>query len=201
MKISVAIMILFIVWLTSLPHTEALCALTDLTLQPGGNSSAIVDACISKISTSGIFPSDDQHMLRRIAYVETHYGTDSHTYSNISNDGGIWQLNSDKYDTTKNLMFASVSILQNIYTEFGITWTSTTWSDLRKPFYSALAARLYLEVINAMISIPLASNPSEQGTYWDTYYTISEGTQSDYVTAVNDLNSQGNFIFIILFNT
>lgn len=174
---------------TWLPFTEATCAV-DLTVQAETGSAAIVDSCIAKIATSGIFTSNDQQMLRRIAYVETHYGTDSHTYSDASNDGGIWQLSSAKYDTTKNTGNSALnSLIQAISTEFGISWTSTTWSDLRKPFYSAIAARLYFEVVTA--SIPLASNSASQGTYWVTYYTTSGGAQSDYVTAANELDGQG----------
>uniref|UniRef100_A0A1X7SKR6 VWFA domain-containing protein n=2 Tax=Amphimedon queenslandica TaxID=400682 RepID=A0A1X7SKR6_AMPQE len=36
-------------------------------------------------------------------------------------------------------------------------------------------------------SIPLASNINGQGSYWANYFTSSGGTQSDYVTAVNEL--------------
>ena len=187
----VAMMVIFyiVVVVSWLPFIQATCAV-DLTLQAETGGSAIVDACISKISTSGVFTTNDQQMLRHIAYVETHYGTDNHTYSNASNDGGIWQLSSAKYNATKDSSNLTInSLIQKISAEFEITWTSTEWSDLRKPFYSAIAARLYLEVITA--SIPLASNSASQGTYWATYYTTSGGTQSDYVTAVNDLDGQG----------
>ena len=198
-------MFLLLVWLsTLLPYTEASCALVDLTLMEGTNGSAVVDACIAKISTSGIF-SDDQQMLRRIAFVETNYGIDSHTYSNAYNDGGIWQLSSAKYDATKNSNNVAIGLLTDeIYTKFGINWASTQWSDLRMPFYSALAARLYLEVLRLEIvnaSIPLASNSGEQGSYWATYYTMSGETSSDFVSAVNELSSQGKILLYDYINT
>ena len=156
----------------------------DLTLVPESSGTAVVHACISKLSEASIF-SSDQQLLRRIAYAETHDGEDSDTYSDSSNDGGIWQLSSSKYASTKTSI--SASLLQSISTEFGITWTSTSWSDLRKPFYSAIAARLYLEVISA--SIPLQTNTNGQANYWVNYYTSSGDSASDFVTAVSYLQA------------
>lgn len=162
----------------------------DLTLQPETGGTVVVDACIAKISASGIFTSNDQQMLRRVAYVETRDGANSGTYSDPSNDGGIWQISSTKFTATKNTGNSAISsLITSIYTEFNITWTSIDWSDLRKPFYSAIAARLYLEVITA--SIPLSSLVSSQGAYWVNYYTASGGTQTDYVDAVNELDGVG----------
>ena len=179
----------------SLGTNNTICAV-DLTLQAEAGGTAVVDACIDKISTSGIFTSNDQQMLRRIAYVETRDGTNSSTYSDPNNDGGIWQLSSTKFTATKNTSNPAISslIIDIISTHFNITWTTTQWSDLRKPFFSAIAARLYLEVITA--SIPLASQVSSQGSYWVNYYTSSGGTQSDYVDAVNDLGEIGEQLHI-----
>lgn len=160
----------------------------DLTLQPEANGTLVVQACLAKISQSSIFSTNDQLMLRRIAYVETHDGADADTYTNTSN-GGIWQLSETKYTATKNTGSNTQlqQQVQGISTSFGINWLTTQWVDLRKPFYSALAARLYMQVITA--SIPLASDLSSQGTYWANYYTSSGGSQSQYVSAVNQLQS------------
>ena len=140
----------------------------DLTLQPEANGTLVVQACLAKISQSSIFSTNDQLMLRRIAYVETHDGADADTYTNTSN-GGIWQLSETKYTATKNTGSNTQlqQQVQGISTSFGINWLTTQWVDLRKPFYSALAARLYMQVITA--SIPLASDLSSQGTYWANY--------------------------------
>ena len=163
-------------------------SVVDLTLQPEANGTLVVQACLAKISQSSIFSTNDQQMLRRIAYVETHDGADPDTYTNTSN-GGIWQLSEAKYTATKNtgLNTQLQQQVQGISTSFSINWLTTQWVDLRKPFYSALAARLYMQVITA--SIPLASDVSSQGTYWANYYTSSGGSQSQYVTAVNQLQS------------
>ena len=158
----------------------------DFTTIEGTNGSAIVVASIAKISRASIFTDNDQQMLRRIAYAETKDGTDSRTYSS-NESGGIWRVGESKYaatkDTKTNLQLKPK--IQEISTSFGINWLSTNWTDLRKPFYSALAARLYMLVINQ--SIPLASNINGQGNYWANYFTSSGGTQSHFVTAVSEL--------------
>ena len=167
----------------------------DLTLQAGAGGTAVVKASIDKILASGIFTStsNDQQMLRRIAYVETRDGTNSTTYSDPNNHGGIWQLSNTKFTATKNVGNSAISsLIPNIDNKFGIIWNETQWSDLRKPFYSAIAARLYLEVIHSNASIPLASLVSSQGSYWENYYTSSLGAaQTNYVEAVDELEAAG----------
>ena len=158
------------------------CAV-DLTTVERTNGSAIVVASIAKISQASIFTDNDQHMLRRIAYVETRDGDDPDTYSS---NGGIWGVGESKYTATKNRSNSQLlQKLDEIRGTFKIDWLNTKWTDLRKPFYSALAARLYMLVITH--PIPLASDINGQGTYWANYFTSSNGTQSDYVASVNRL--------------
>ena len=185
METKTIILVIFLLILLSLLQVKSA---VDLTLQPEANGTLVVQACLAKISQSSIFSTNDQQMLRRIAYVETHDGADADTYTNTSN-GGIWQLSETKYTATKNTGSNTElqQQVQGISTSFGINWLTTQWVDLRKPFYSALAARLYMQVITA--SIPLASDVSSQGTYWANYYTSSGGNQSQYVSAVNQLQS------------
>ena len=185
METKTIILVIFLLILLSLLQVKSA---VDLTLQPEANGTLVVQACLAKISQSSIFSTNDQQMLRRIAYVETHDGADADTYTNTSN-GGIWQLRETKYTATKNTGSNTQlqQQVQGISTSFGINWLTTQWVDLRKPFYSALAARLYMQVITA--SIPLASDVSSQGTYWANYYTSSGGNQSQYVSAVNQLQS------------
>ena len=188
-------MMLLVLAAVFLPVSLGTTCVVDLTLQAESSGTVVVDTCIDKISASGIFTSNDQQMLRRIAYVETRDGTNSSTYSDPNNDGGIWQLSSTKFTATKNTSNPAISsLIGNISTHFNITWATTQWSDLRKPFFSAIAARLYLEVITS--SIPLASQVSSQGSYWVNYYTSSGGTQSDYVDAVNELGEIGKDLIV-----
>ena len=153
----------------------------DLTREPGTNGRDVVQACIALITQPGIF-TQDQQLLRRIAYVETRDETDPDTYAGNNDGGGIWQLSEMKYLATKTV---NQQLLQDITIHFNIDWTATVWSDLRKPLFSALAARLYFEVITA--EIPLSPDISAQGNYWATYYTSSGGTQTEFVNAVNEL--------------
>ena len=163
------------------------CQGQDLTTQPGANGSAVVSACISRIEQSGIFTSDNE-MLRRIAYVETNNGNDADTYRS-GYHGGIWAVDEDMFDETQNT--ASYSTLTNLHQEiqstFSIQWSSVEWNDLRKPLYSALAARLYFYTVSA--SIPISSSIQSQATYWVTYYNPS-GSTSNFVTLVNELLAQ-----------
>ena len=157
----------------------------DLTLVPEANGTVVVQACLAKITGANIFATDNQ-MLRRIAYVETRDGTDSDTYT-PTNNGGIWQLSESKYMQTKGSSSVLTAPVSSISSSFGITWSTTQWVDLRKPLYSALAARLYLLLIST--SIPLATNINGQASYWVNQYTFSAGTTSDFTTAVTALQA------------
>ena len=174
----------------------ARCQGQDLTTQPGTNGSAVVSACISRIEYSGIFTSDNE-MLRRIAYVETNNGNNADTYQN-GYHGGIWAVDEHLFDETQNI--ASYSVLINLHQEiqstFSIQWSSVQWNDLRKPLYSALAARLYFYTVSA--SIPISSNIQSQATYWMIYYNPS-GSTSNYVTLVNELEAQNRKLQELLF--
>lgn len=161
----------------------------DVTRELETNGTIIVQDCIAVLDQSGIFEYDDQ-MLRRIAYAETQDGNDPSTYSNFN--GGIWGLNETKYNETKTNAH-KLAQLQKVMPEIsrilGINWLNTTWDDLRKPLYSAIAARLYMLILaNYTIDIPLGSEVSDQGVYWSRYYTSSNGTASDFVDRVTELD-------------
>ena len=69
-------------------------------LQPYANGSAVVlyIQTIARIQQSGVF-GNDNGILRRIAYVETRDGT----LINTSNGGGIWAVDENKFQQTKNV--------------------------------------------------------------------------------------------------
>lgn len=156
----------------------------DLTLSEGANGTAVVDACIAKLSQG--FSSSDEQLLRRIAFAETNDGVSVST-----NNGGIWQLSSSKFQQTKTSLDSS--IYSTVSITFGIDWTSTVESDLLKPFYSALGARLYLEVLKSTNPIPLSINTDDQALYYTTYYTSTGRSTDDFTTAVQSISSiEGN---------
>ena len=169
----------------------------DLTVQAGARGSSVVTACISRIQQPGIF-SNDNELLRRIAYVETSDGNDVDTYPD-GYDGGIWAVNLNLFQNTQNTSLYPdlISLHQQIQASFSIQWSAVQWNDLRKPLYSALAARLYLYTVS--VQIPISSNIQSQATYWAMYYNTF-GNISEFVTLVNELEAQyGNSHNIILY--
>ena len=159
----------------------------DLTLVPEAKGTAVVEACIAKLTGSNIFPSDNQ-LLRRIAFAETQDGNDPDTYR-TNYHGGIWQLSETKFQQTKDTMAHSQlqTPINSISSSFGITWSTTQWVDLRKPLYSALAARLYFYLIST--SIPLSVDLSGQASYWVDQYTSNSGNTTEFVNSVLQLQA------------
>lgn len=163
---------------------------TDLTLVSETSGTSVVLASVRLVAISGIF-GDDYQMLRRIAHVETADGTNQTTYRPTFN-GGIWALNQTTFD--------SLSITNDqrngILSFFGIDWSSVIWSDLRKPLYSSLAARLFISQLSNVLNL---SNASTQAMLWANEYTNNGGTTAVYTNAVNTLDNyrDGEFICII----
>ena len=56
--------------------------------------------------------------------------------------------------------------------KFGFDWMKVSWSDLTKPLYSGLAARLYLS--NEQAPIPKDLIP--QAKYWKNHYNTKAGS-------------------------
>ena len=56
------------------------------------------------------------------------------------------------------------------------------WNELRKPLYSALAARLILG--NTDFPIPGISDIEVQADYWLMYYHTGTRTKQDFIDAV-----------------
>ena len=172
-------------------HIQILLAV-DLTVVDESEGTDVVEACIAKISAAEIFTKNDHQLLRRIAFVEFLDGTDPNTYMN---NGGIWQLSESKFLQTKT---SNLSILQGISTIFGITWGSTVWSDLRKPFYSALAARLYLGIQIGSDKFPFSTNIDGQSEFWKEKYTSSTKMKEDYADGAKKLNKEESMYKILV---
>ena len=139
----------------------------DLTRVPKANGAGVVHAATAIIQSSGIF-ENDHGLLRRIAYVQSKDGTDDDTFGPES-FGGIWQLNRKAFKTTKNET-AYVDILrpkhQTIRECLGIDWLQVNSSDLHKALHSALAARLFLSIIDE----PIPTSIDDQARYWKQHY-------------------------------
>ena len=137
----------------------------DLTRVPEANGAGVVLAATAIIQSSGIFENDNG-LLRRIAYVQSKDGTDDDTFGPES-FGGIWQLNRNAFKTTQN---ESLDILrpkhQSIRECLGIDWPQVNSSDLHKALHSALAARLFLSIIDE----PIPTSIEDQARYWQQHY-------------------------------
>jgi receptor-type tyrosine-protein phosphatase Q len=143
----------------------------DLTLEDDATGSDVVLAVIAKLDFARIFDSDHR-FLRRLAFVENGDGVNS-----TSTDyGGIWALEESKFGVVLTAPELE-EVYRSIRRSFAIEWSQVKKNDLRKPFYSGLAARLYLYYleITATASIPLAGNIQEQAQFWITYYHSSIG--------------------------
>ena len=135
-------LILLCLFATGALASEANCATcVDLTRFPGAYGTDVVLACVRLIKEFDMFP-DDSGLLRKIALVESKDGNSAFTYLTDFH-GGIWGVNRTSYEQTKS---ASQGILNGVKDHFQIDWINTEWMDLRKPLYSAIAARIYLHI-------------------------------------------------------
>jgi len=134
-------------------------------------------------------------MLRRIAYTETRDGTKSNTYRS-GYHGGIWAVDEDTFLKTKNTTSYPrlPARFQQIRLHFGIDWQTVQWRELRKPLYSALAARFVLYIAPA--NIPSADNLTAQGQFWVAHYN-RDGDASTFETTSSGL--QGNYVYKVFY--
>ena len=153
----------------------------EAVLEEGASGTAVVLLSVAHIQQSTIFPDDNQ-LLRRIAFVETQDGT-------TDDEGGIWAVSEAAFESTKepsNTIL--VSKYELILQQFSIVWQSVQFSDLRRPLYSALAARLVM--FTAPRAIPSDTDVMGQAEFWrDNYNT--DGSVEEYIRATMEL--QGNY--------
>ena len=159
----------------------------NITYRDGAAGSEATLLSIGSIHQSGVF-GDDGEMLRRIAYTETRDGTQSDTYRS-GYHGGIWALDEDQFLKTKNttLYTRLPARFQQIELRIGINWLNVQWTDLRKPLYSALAARLVLYIAPA--SIPSANDLPSQAQFWVAYFNRN-GDASAFVATSSGLQGE-----------
>ena len=154
--------------------------LINITHQSGER---VVDLCIKKlcISSFGNVMLKDNNFMKRTAYVMSDFGR------NVQGNGGIWQVSytafEDTMDTRAHKRLARK--YDQIWTTFGINWKTVKYKDLDKPFYSALAARLYLSNIPALI--PPENQIEQQAEYWKIHYMGGNGYIELFVDKVHEL--------------
>lgn len=155
-----------------------------LTLREETSGSNVVVAAVVRIWQTGIFSSDNG-ILRRIAYVETRDGADEDAYR-AGYHGGIWAVDEALFLQTQDA--ASYPRLAHVFQEIdsalGIDWSNVQWGDLRKPLYSALAARIFLFAVSETIPIAIQS----QAEYWQENYNPG-GNVEYFIAAVSELEA------------
>ncbi|XP_067662568.1 collagen alpha-1(XII) chain-like [Haliotis asinina] len=168
----------------------------DRTREVGTYGSDVVEGVVSALRDACIF-SDDMLFFRRLAYVESKDGASNETYRK-GYDGGIWQVDETMFNETKTKM--GKSFYATVTQKLGIDWSNVTWSDLRKPLYSGLAAAMYLLGKGAPWLIPAAIDQQEQ--YWKTHYKAN-GPNGTFVPLSKELESgchvdeQVDLLFVI----
>ena len=171
-------------------------AAVDLTLENEQTGTSVVLATISKIREENIF-SDDNRLLRRVAFVESRDGTAPDTFREGYN-GGIWQVDEMVFQFTQstalNPQLVEVGgIYQRLLeSSLRVNWRAVRWADLRVPLFSALAARIYFEL--SSLKIPPIGNVKAQGQFWkdSNFNTREEDTVAFFVEEVNLLELEGN---------
>ncbi len=166
----------------------------DLTLTVGETGKAVVQAVVAKIEASEIFPTDNR-LLRRIAYVESKDGTLTKFSTCQNHNGGIWQVHVDEaaFMRSKDPMLLDLhSRIKDNFEDVGpIEWIDVAWCDLRKPFYSGLAARLLLHISSTQEAFPAAGNISGQAAYWKKHFNGDDsGTVEEFVNTLEDLEAE-----------
>ncbi|XP_076438556.1 uncharacterized protein LOC143277563 [Babylonia areolata] len=162
----------------------------DMTLTPGTSGAQVVDAVVDKVHAHCLF-NNDRLFLRRLAYVESHDGTDPKTYRQ-GYDGGIWQVDRSMLTATQscaNIIKRECDIIKQ---EFGIDWTKVTWSQLRIPLYSGLAASLYL-IQRLANSHVIPGDIAGQADIWAHYYHLNEPTGT-YITLAAEATQYSTYI-------
>ena len=159
-------------------------------LENGRSGTDVVLLSIAYIHQVAIF-QDDNDLLRRIAFVETKDGS----YLDVfNNSGGIWAVDEDTFLSTQINNNSKSSLFQKheeMRQLFGIEWKAVQWSELNKPLYSALAARLVLFI--APEDIPSSEAVPAQAQFWRDYYN-GDGSVKDFIKAANEL--EGKYVYI-----
>ena len=163
----------------------------DRTILPGEGGYDVAVATIDLLRQLDIFP-DDNRLLRRIAYAETRDGVDFATYR-PGYDGGIWQVDEAVFLQTQNVTLfpGLVPLVERIQQLTGLDWLTLPWNELRRPFFSGMAAALYLSVLP--VEMPGPGDVAGQASLWKTFYNSDPlDTEESFIDAVEELESEGS---------
>ena len=161
-------------------------SLDERILQYGSTGTTAVLLSVAHLGQSAVF-SNDNGFLRRIAYAETRDGTSSSVEFH-----NIWAVSQEGLEQTQILNHPTLNVKRNLIAlEFDIDWLMVDWDDLKRPFYSALAARLLLFLAPELI--PDFSDIPDQARFWKQYYNV-DGSLSEFIGAANKVEGEDNCI-------
>lgn len=110
---------------------------------------------------------DDHHFIKRVAMVEN-------SLNRNSKEGGLWNVDECAFKATLNKRKENKNLAalhKMVRRTFGVTWSKIKYSDLRRPLYSVLAARIILEMTERAIPRGLRN----QAKFWlETYHGCAE---------------------------
>ena len=118
-------------------------------------------------------------LLRRIALVETNDGKKGDL------SGGIWAINKEKLTKVQNWIQQRMDTI-DVALCMTITKDSFNSTTMRVPFYSGLAAYLYIDYIKKgrRIAIPNSEDIEAQAEFWNEHYHTGNMTVEDFVRMV-----------------
>lgn len=174
----------------------------DRTIRPGEGGTDVVMATIEQLEQLDIFPNTNR-LLRRIAYAESRDGVDIATYR-PGYDGGIWQVDELVFLRTQATeTYPELEpLLLDILRLTGLDWLDLPWNELRRPFFSGMAASIYLALLPD--DIPGPGDIAGQARYWKLFYNSDPmDTEQAFMTAVEELESRGIYVYthVCLHNT
>ena len=84
-----------------------------------------------------------------------------------------------------------VDIYSRVFGAFAVNWTAEVqWIDLRRPFFSALAARIYFEIVGE--DIPDIGDLEGQGQFWKDHFNSNpQDTVQNFINDVDALELEG----------
>lgn len=151
----------------------------DRTRMEMATGSDVVENVVELVRSSCVL-SQDNMLLRRLAYVESHDGTEPDTFR-AGFYGGIWQIDQRTYETTKTSPYLQ-GLRDDIQTHLGIHWASTQWRNLLMPLYSGLAAALHISDVLRGAGYP--TTVADQQSFWATRYHRGVTTPGEFTQLV-----------------
>ena len=154
----------------------------------------VIVASVDLVYEAGIFP-EDYNFMRRIALTEE-------ALNRTSTNGGLWNVDECAFrDVTQNIeKYTRLPAMQkSIKRTFGIKWSKLRHTELRKPLYSLLAARIFLALT--------VTNPPRglrhQGRVWSQQYhacsrTDELGSPPHQLKRMEDRFVKGKAAFLFL---